>query len=172
MSTSSVGFRASTKQSGGHEWETPTKFFAELHAEFQFTVDGAALDHNAKLPRYWTPITDGLLTPWAGERVFVNPPFGKEIEHWVRKAAREAKRGCPLSVLLVPVRSDTAYWHDSVTPSGAEIRFIRGRLKFEVRGVPSDPAPFPVCLLIFREVSGAASRVPSESPPAQHDKNL
>jgi phage N-6-adenine-methyltransferase len=133
VSTRAHNSRVSTQRSGGHEWETPRALFDEWNREFAFTIDGAALEHNAKLPRYWTPITDGLLSPWQGERVFVNPPFGKEIALWVRKAAREQTRGCPLSVLLVPVRSDTAWWHDFVIPF-AEVRFLRGRVRFEIRG--------------------------------------
>lgn len=134
-----------------HEWETPRELFDRLHTEFGFTIDGAALPANARLPRFWSPYEDGLLQPWRGERVFVNPPFGKEIARWVGKAVREQRRDCPLSALLVPVRSDTIWWHERVLPN-AEIRFLKGRIRFERNGEPSDPAPFPCCVLLFWEV--------------------
>ena len=152
MTTKSHSSRVATQRSASHEWETPRALFERLHVEFAFTVDGAALDHNARLPRYWTPYSDGLGQSWEGERVFVNPPFGKEIANWTRKASREVQRGCPLAVLLVPVRSDTAWWHETVL-GRAEVRFLRGRVKFEQRGMAKDAAPFPCCLLIYRGVS-------------------
>lgn len=104
---------------------------------------------NAKLPRFWTSEDDGLAQSWRRERVFCNPPFGRSIGRWTEKACIEQVRGCPLSVLLVPARTDTQWWHETVQ-GAAEIRFLRGRIKFIH---PDDgalnPAPFPCALLIY-----------------------
>lgn len=77
-------------------WCTPQEFFDELNAEFHFALDAAATDKSAKCPKYYTPETDGLKQPWiagGGGSVFCNPPYGKQIGEWVRKAYEEAQRG-------------------------------------------------------------------------------
>lgn len=147
MSVASPKWKAATTASASVEWGTPQALFDALHAEFRFTVDAAASDANAKLPRYWTQHDDGLLQPWAGERVFLNPPFGREIARWTRKAKREVQRECPLVVMLIPARTDTAWWHDDVQ-GFASVRFLRGRVRY-VNGITSQPAPFASCLCIW-----------------------
>ena len=91
---------------GRKDWGTPAWLFDRLHEEFAFTVDAAAEAHNAKLPRFWDRSIDGLSQNWGSERVWCNPPYGREIVPWIRKA--HESRG--LSVLLVPARTDTAWW--------------------------------------------------------------
>ena len=110
------------------DWRTPPELFAALHREFGFTVDAAASDANALLPRYWTAETDGLAQSWAGEVVWCNPPYGAETKKWTRKAREEAAKGAT-AVLLIPASTDTAWWHDDVMQA-AEVRFIRGLLSF------------------------------------------
>ena len=132
------------------EWCTPQDFFDQLDQEFRFALDAAATDKTAKCPTYYTPETDGLTSPWnlAGGAVFCNPPYGREIGKWVRKAHEEAQAGVPV-VLLIPARTDTSYFHDYIY-NQAEIRFIRGRLKFtDEDGNAYDPAPFPSMLAIY-----------------------
>lgn len=132
------------------EWGTPREFFDALHAEFDFTVDVAATAENAKCERYFTPEQDGLAQDWAGERCWMNPPYGRAIKLWMRKAYEESLRGT-LVVCLVPARTDTAWWWDYAM--NGEIRFIRGRLRFE-GGSKANPlshnAPFPVAVVVFR----------------------
>ena len=92
------------------EWETPLELFAELNREFNFTLDVAALPDNAKCPVFYTPGEDGLAQEWQGV-CWMNPPYGREIGKWIRKAYEESLRGA-LVVCLVPARTDTAWWHD------------------------------------------------------------
>ena len=105
----------------------------------------------AKCPLYFTPETDGLKSSWkvaGGGTVFCNPPYGREIGKWVQKAYEEAQGGTPI-VLLIPARTDTSYFHDYIYGK-AEIRFIRGRLRFtDDDGNAADPAPFPSMLVIY-----------------------
>ena len=125
-------------------WETPQDFFDKLDAEFNFTLDACALPENAKCAAYYTPEQDGLAQPWAG-CVWCNPPYGRMVGHWVRKAAQSAAEGTTV-VMLLPARTDTAWFHNYINDR-AEVRFIRGRLKF---GGSKNSAPFPSMVVVFR----------------------
>jgi phage N-6-adenine-methyltransferase len=124
-------------------WATPQDLFDALNREFGFKTDVCALPSNAKCRRYFTPEMDGLKQRWRGV-CWMNPPYGKVIGHWMRKAYESAQRGATV-VCLVPARTDTAWWHDYATKG--EIRFLRGRLKF---GDSKSCAPFPSAVVIFR----------------------
>lgn len=133
------------RSSKSDTWETPRALFAALDAEFGFTLDACALPGNAKCARYYTPEDDGLAQPWHGV-TFCNPPYGRKLIHWIRKAAESARAGATV-VCLVPARTDTSWWHDWVMPH-AEVRFLRGRLYF---GPGEDlRAPFPSAVAVFR----------------------
>jgi phage N-6-adenine-methyltransferase len=134
--------------SRSEEWGTPWPLFWILDWEFHFSLDPCATTHNAKCKKFFTKAEDGLKQDWAGERVFMNPPYGKAIGLWMRKARLEAEKGA-LVVCLVHARTDTAWWHESVEKVADEIRFIKGRLKFEQPGVNA-PAPFPSVVVIYR----------------------
>lgn len=136
--------RDTTKPKRSQEWGTPASIFDPLHAEFSFTVDAAASAENAKLPTFWSRENDALTRAWYGT-IWCNPPFAR-AEEFVRKAEFEARIGRAIVVMLIPVRSHTAWWHDVVIPR-AEIRWILGRFKFV--GAPYN-APFPTCIVIFR----------------------
>jgi site-specific DNA-methyltransferase (adenine-specific) len=127
-------------------WETPQKLFDELNKEFNFTIDAAADAENHKCERYYTREENGLEKSWKGERVFLNPPYGRELPKWVKKAADEAKDKSTIIVMLIPARTDTQWFHDYIYKK-AEIRFIKGRLKF---GDGKKDAPFPSMVVIFR----------------------
>lgn len=133
-------------------WETPQDFFDLLDAEFSFTLDPCALPSSAKCSRYFTPEDDGLAQDWGGERVFMNPPYGREIGHWIEKACIESQKPNTLVVGLIPSRTDTRYWHRYIMGRATEIRFIKGRLKF---GNANNSAPFPSAVIIWQ---GAGSK--------------
>ena len=131
------------------DWCTPQDFFNELNEEFGFVLDPAATEKTAKCKLYYTPETDGLSQSWnRGGAVFCNPPYGRSIGKWVQKAYEEAQAGTRI-VLLIPARTDTSYFHDYIYGK-AEIRFIRGRLRFtDDDGNSSESAPFPSMLVIY-----------------------
>ena len=110
-------------------WETPQDFFDELNKEFNFTLDPCATPQTAKCRKYFTEKENGLVQDWGGHRVFCNPPYGSAIKHWVRECAEEAQRPKTIVVMLIPARTDTTYFHQYIYKK-AEIRFIKGRLKF------------------------------------------
>ncbi|MBR8661146.1 adenine methyltransferase [Brevibacillus sp. NL20B1] len=126
-------------------WPTPQDFFDELNREFHFTLDPCATHDNAKCSTYFTKEDDGLVQEWAPHTVFMNPPYGREIKRWMQKAYEESLKGATV-VCLVPARTDTAWFHDYVYGK-AEIRFVRGRLKF---GNAQNSAPFPSMIVIYR----------------------
>jgi phage N-6-adenine-methyltransferase len=116
----------------GREWATPPEIFDPLHVQFQFTLDACATPQNAKLPRFYTEADDGLSKDWSNERVFMNPPYGREVYAWTRKAREESKRGA-FVVGLLPASTDLAWWHEDVV-GHADVRYIRGRVRFLTGG--------------------------------------
>ena len=135
-------------------WETPQELFDRLNAEFHFTLDAAADDLNHKLPHYYTLETNGLDQDWGGERVFCNPPYGdKDTGVWTQKCWEQAQKPNTLVVLLIPARTDRKSFHDFIYEKpGVEIRFLKGRLKFEDKGQAMGTAPFPSMLCIFQNI--------------------
>ena len=130
--------------SASDNWPTPQDFFDKVAAEFgPFDLDVCASAENAKCARFFTVADDGLTQEWRG-RCWMNPPYGRTIGQWMRKAYESAQAGA-LVVCLVPARTDTAWWHDYAMKG--QVRFIRGRLKF---GGHANSAPFPSALVIFR----------------------
>jgi site-specific DNA-methyltransferase (adenine-specific) len=130
--------------SNTNEWATPQALFDRLNRIFQFTLDPACTPENAKCAKYYTAKDNGLAQSWLGERVFLNPPYSREIVQWVAKAREEADQGA-LVVGLLPARTDTRWWHEHVQ-GHAEIHFFAGRLKF---GNVGSGAPFPSALAIW-----------------------
>ena len=119
------------------DWATPKALLEELSKEFgPFDFDPC--------PYQYEGVWSGLATEWKG-KVFVNPPYGREIGKWVAKAYESSQAGS-LVVCLLPCRTDTAWWHDYVMMAH-EIRFIRGRLHFNDG---EGAAPFPSCIVVFK----------------------
>jgi len=81
-----------------------------------------------------------------GYNVFCNPPYGKEIEKWVKKSYEESQKERTTIVMLIPARTDTAWFHKYIY-NKAEIRFLKGRLKFSES---KNSAPFPSMIVIFK----------------------
>lgn len=133
------------------DWATPQDFFDKLNEEFHFTLDPCADDYNHKCAKYYTKEQDGLKQDWSGEIVFCNPPYGRDVSKWVQKCFKEVHEGdCPCVVMLVHARTDTRWFHDYIYHK-AEIRFVKGRLKF---GGSQNSAPFPSMVVVFRSNKG------------------
>ena len=122
------------------EWSTPNAFFQALNAEFRFELDVCATAENAKCAKYYTREQDGLAQKWEGV-CWCNPPYGREVGKWVQKAAES---GCTV-VMLLPARTDKKWFHEYIY-GRAEVRFVRGRLKF---GGSKNSVPFPSMIVIF-----------------------
>jgi phage N-6-adenine-methyltransferase len=137
-------------------WSTPQSFFDALNTEFNFTTDVCATEQNAKCCDYFSPQIDGLTQTWSGT-CWMNPPYGRTIGKWMKKAYESAQAGATV-VCLVPARTDTAWWHNYAAKG--EIRSVRGRLKF---GDACSAAPFPsaVVILSYRLLKVTANSKPT-----------
>ena len=122
------------------DWETPNALFDALNKKYNFTLDPCSTDANAKCDKHYTVNENGLLMPWRSERVFVNPPYGRQIAKWVEKCDKESNHA--IIVALLPARTDTAWFHDHINKK-SDVEFLRGRVKFELGGVALQSAPFP-----------------------------
>ena len=116
------------------DWKTPRALYQALDTEFRFDYD----------PCPAKPKIDGLRSDW-GNINFVNPPYGKEITKWIQKGYQESLKKKTV-VFLLPSRTDTRWWHDYIMKAD-EIRFIRGRLRFDDQ---KNPAPFPSAIVVFK----------------------
>lgn len=125
-------FNVSLFKSSRTDWKTPRQVYQTLDAEFDFDFD----------PCPSKPKFDGLKVDWK-KRNFVNPPYGREISKWVDKALDERRKG-KLIVMLVASRTDTTWWH-KLMRNAKEIRFIKGRLKFDDK----NSAPFPSAVVVL-----------------------
>lgn len=143
-------------------WVTPQVTFDELDREFGFQTDVCAIAENAKCADYYTPEQDGLQQNWRGV-CWMNPPYGREIGKWVRKAYESSLAGATV-VCLVPARTDTAWWHDYAMRG--EVRFIRGRLRFSDH---HKDAPFPCAIVVFRALAAGARSAETNEDLAQSE---
>lgn len=129
------------------DWNTPLSLFNKLNKEFNFTLDVCADDSNFKCKNYFDIHKNGLIQEWIGN-CWMNPPYGREISKWIEKATLSIKnKECNIIVCLLPVRSDTKWWHNYVMKS-SEIRFLNKRLTFDGA---NNKAPFPSCIVIFNK---------------------
>ncbi len=134
--------------SASNEWATPQYLFDALDAVYHFTLDPCCTEKTAKCRVYFTQEHNGLVRNWAPDTVFMNPPYGREIGHWVKKAFIESRKGATV-VCLIPARTDTKWWYDYCTHAHT-IYFFTGRVKFICEGkeLPAS-APFPSCAVVF-----------------------
>jgi len=128
-------------------WSTPQEFYDKLNKTYNFTLDPCASHADHKCDKYFTIGDNGLEQSWAGETVFMNPPYGRGIKHWLKKAYEESLKEDTTVVCLIPARTDTKYWHDYCMKA-EKIYFVKGRLKF---GGSTNAAPFPSCVIVFQK---------------------
>lgn len=126
-------------------WSTPQFLFDSLNSVFNFNLDPCADKFNHKCDFYFDKDLDGLSQSWAGFRVFCNPPYGRTISKWVYKSYISSFLDNTVIVLLLPVRTDTKWFHDFII-NDSYIYFIKGRLKF---GDSKNNAPFPSMVVVY-----------------------
>ncbi|WP_082556019.1 DNA N-6-adenine-methyltransferase [Aeromicrobium sp. Root472D3] len=181
--------RTALYSSATDNWPTPQDFYDRLDAEFNFALDVCSSKANHKAPVFYAldhdnpNFRDGLAGDWAadaaGQTIWCNPPYGRGIRAWMEAALHAAQTGGATVVCLVPVRADSAWWHDLVLSTGAEVRYVRGRLKF---GDAKNSAAFSSAVVIYRptDVIGAAGPVhtvpnklpaPAPAPVTDLDEN-
>ena len=130
------------------KWATPPALYKTLEDEFHFTHDPCPID--------WKEgDADGLTTEW-GTSTFVNPPYST-VAKWIAKSHAEWKKGKTI-VMLINAITDTKAFHEYIYGQ-AEVRFIKGRVKFfdPTNPTKSAPSPKPSMIVVFRH---ADSRPP------------
>lgn len=125
------------------ERETPDSVFFPLNEEFNFETDVAATKTNTKCITFFDKKADGLKQSWRGT-CWMNPPFGRQIKSWVKKAYESSLNGATV-VCLLPARTNTVWWHNYCMRG--EVRFIKGRPKFKGQKYG---LPFPLAIVVFR----------------------
>lgn len=132
MTSGYYGSSANSHPHGG----TPDDLLESIKEEFGELFD----------PCPNNPTFDGLTIDWPQDMtVYCNPPYTRGvITEWIRKCHNQWRKGSTV-VLLIPSYTDTVAFHRYIYPY-AELRFIRGRLKF--KGY-SGQASFPSMLAIF-----------------------
>ena len=144
------------KSSNDDTWSTPRDFFNKLNQEFDFSLDAAALASSTLVPDNWYGPDhpqlirrDAFQRMWSTDAnkkpIWLNPPYGRTIGDWMKKANDEARGGQATIVCLVPARTDTNWWHNYCIMH--EVRFIKGRLKF---GNQKNSAPFPSAIVVIK----------------------
>ncbi len=130
--------------SASEEWSTPQGFFDSYNKEWKFTLDVCAGSDNTKCERYFDKEANGLTQDWGKNTCWMNPPYGRTIKDWMRKALEASRLGATV-VCLVPSRTDTTWWHEYAMKG--KIEFLRGRLKFNHH---HNSAPFPSAVVVFQ----------------------
>ncbi len=139
------------------DWSTDPELFARLDREFgPFEMDVCASPENHKCPVYFTTDDDGLQQQWVG-RVWMNPPYGRGIDRWMRKAAQAGADGATV-VCLVPARVDASWWREA-TSQASLVRIFPVRLRF---GGIDNAAPFPSALIVFGSLSRRHGTTPAK----------
>jgi phage N-6-adenine-methyltransferase len=151
-------YMAAATSSASPEWPTPRWLVDQLAAEFgPFDLDPSATADNAKAPVFYTMADDGLSQPWAG-RVWLNPPYGRTIGQWMRKARTATTQGhADIVVCLVPARVDSRWWRDAAAAASL-VRIWPGRIAF---ADGTQPAPFPSAVIVFGKLPGRHGSTPA-----------
>lgn len=136
------------------DYLTPQSLLEYLYEVFTFDLDPCSdqphhLRPNVRAAVHYTQVEDGLAMPWHGV-CFMNPPYGRQIGHWVARAVAQIENGNVTTVVcLVPARVDTRWWQDNIEYASF-IVFIKGRLKFSGH---TNSAPFPSALVVFGAIT-------------------
>lgn len=136
------------------EWSTPQRVYDELNKEFNFDLDCAASEDNAKFHVFFTKEDSALSKDWSKyKNIFLNPPYSGNLA-FLKKASAGFTN--TTIVVLSPCRTDTKWWHQYAMKAD-EIRLIQGRLKYNDS---KNSAPFPSCIIIFRPLFDSKLNVP------------
>ena len=104
------------------DWRTPPEFYQSLHDKYDFDFDPCPFEHDMS----W----NGLHVEW-GQRNFVNPPYSRpNLKLFIQKGIEESRKG-KFCLFLIPASTDTKLFHEIILPNADNIKFVKGRLKFQ-----------------------------------------
>lgn len=145
-------FVKSKFESTNQVWKTPDIIIKPLDNEFNFNMDLACNEENKICQNGFTEKEDSLLQDWSKYTGWLNPPFDSKrpMKKWVEKAYKDTIED-GVVVALLPVRSNTNWWHDYVMKA-KEVRFIKGRPKFiNENGELTHGLPQPLSIIVFQK---------------------
>jgi hypothetical protein len=128
------------------EWLTPPEILASLGA---FDLDPCAPVNRPwdMAANHYSVLDNGLNQPWHG-RVWCNPPFGREAIKWLRRMCDHGN-----GIALIPARTETAMFYETVWGGASGVLFIKGRPHFHF--VDGQRAAFnsgaPIALVAYGE---------------------
>lgn len=140
-------------------WGTPIELFKTLDNEFHFDLDAAATKEDTLCERFISPEEDALKTPWVGNAVFCNPPYGTGgpkglMGQFIARGYEQHLVQKNTVVMLIPAYTDPRYWAEYVMKAH-EVRFLSGRLKFrDNKGTATMSARFPSVVVVFKYLHG------------------
>ena len=153
------------------EWLTPPEI---LRALGPFDLDPCSPVHRPweTAEHHYSVLHDGLSLPWKG-RVWCNPPFGREAVKWLRRMKEHGN-----GVALIPARTETAMFYETVWGVAAGVLFIKGRPHFHhVDGRRADfNSGAPIALVAYGDTNLEALRqsglgfVVVEHKVSRHDR--
>ena len=125
-----MGIQKNTFKSNSVEYSTPKEIFEPLQKGFNIVLDVCASGENNKCDIYFSKEQNSLKQDWHKiGNAWMNPPFSRDLKKWVEKAYTEAQKGINV-VCLLPVRSNTIWWHKFIIDTKSEVRFLKGEIKF------------------------------------------
>ncbi len=142
-----MGIGENSFKSKSEEYETPKEIFESLQREFNLQLDVCATRENTKCKKFYDKEDNALIQDWwRFGNFWMNPPFGRQLKKWVQKAYEESQKGVT-GVCILPVRSNTLWWHKYIIDTKVEVRFLKGEIKFSnhKRGLW-----LPFAIVIFR----------------------
>lgn len=134
------------------EWETPNIILKKAMMDFDVLpfLDVCATEQNAKFSSYFTESNDALSQKWIYP-FFMNPPYSK-VYDFLKHGYEQHKKYNIDGLVLIYSKTDTKYWHEFIE-NKAETHFIKGRIKFEKKGIPSkSSSPYPSVWVIWRKI--------------------
>lgn len=124
-----MGIENNQFKSKSEEYSTPLEIVNPLIEKFKLKLDVCATPNNAKCERHITKSMDALTMNW-NLNFWMNPPFSRNLKKWVQRAYEQSQKHKVTGVLLLPVRSNTNWWHKYIIDTKTEVRFLKGEIKF------------------------------------------
>lgn len=125
-----MGIDTNSFKSKSVEYSTPLEIVEPLKKEFNLKLDVCATQDNKKCEEFYTKEDNALIQDWYKfGNCWMNPPWSRELKKWVEKAYQESQKGATI-VCLLPVRSNTIWWHKLIINTNTEVRFLKGEIKF------------------------------------------
>lgn len=121
-------------------WETRLDTFYNIQSTLgrDYNLDPCCTEKTAKCDNFLTPKQDMFTINNPLQyfnkddpiQMFVNPPYGREQKKFVEKVADWCEYDNVVADVLIPSRTGTQLFHDTILKRASSVYFIKGRLVF------------------------------------------